>query len=161
ADRTRGRERDLRTPRDPPAPAAAPARVRRGGVVTRAVALAVIVGAFAIDGQAAPGPADAEAVRRAFLEVARVLPSPRCQTRHPAGARPMQTDPGRPHKMNVSRRSLTSGLACGTCHQERNSEALGIAGGPPGAPRWGLPPVGTPMVFEGRTPRALCEQLND
>ena len=125
-------------------------------------ALAVASAIALAQAPAPPAPGDkAAAGKQAFVEVARVLQSPRCQNCHPAGDRPLQTDAGRPHRMNVSRRSITGGLACGTCHQERNSEVLGIAGGPPGAPHWGLPPATTPMVFEGRTPRALCQQLND
>ena len=103
----------------------------------------------------------AEEGARAFGEVAKVLQSPRCRNCHPAGDRPLQTDAGRPHAMNVSRRSVEAGLECATCHQERNSEALGITGGPRGAPHWGLPPAETPMVFEGRSARELCEQLKD
>jgi mono/diheme cytochrome c family protein len=110
---------------------------------------------------AAPAADTAEAGKRAFAEIVRVLQSPRCQNCHPAGDRPLQTDAGVPHRMNISRRSADAGLPCGACHQERNSEALGIAGGPPGAPHWGLPPAATPMVFEGRSPRALCQQLGD
>lgn len=106
----------------------------------------------------------AEAVaagKRAFLDVARVLQSPRCQNCHPAGDAPLQTDAGKPHAMNITRKSAESGLPCATCHQERNSEAIGVANGPPGAPHWNLPPRETPMVFEGKTPTALCEQLRD
>jgi hypothetical protein len=115
---------------------------------------------------AAPAPAapTAEAIaagKRAFVDVARVLQSPRCQNCHPAGDAPLQTDAGRPHAMNITRKSAESGLPCTACHQERNSEAIGVAGGPPGAPHWGLPPRETPMVFEGKTVPALCEQLRD
>ncbi len=99
--------------------------------------------------------------KRAFVEVARVLQSPRCQNCHPAGDRPLQGDQGKPHAQNISRGSVAAGLPCTTCHQERNSEAIGVAGGPPGAPRWGLPPAEHPMVFQGKTPAALCEQLKD
>jgi hypothetical protein len=110
-----------------------------------------------------PAPS-AEAVaagKRAFLDVARVLQSPRCQNCHPAGDAPLQTDAGKPHAMNITRKSAESGLPCTTCHQERNSEAIGVVNGPPGAPHWNLPPRETPMVFEGKTPTALCEQLRD
>ncbi|MCE9576900.1 MAG: hypothetical protein K8W52_27385 [Deltaproteobacteria bacterium] len=99
--------------------------------------------------------------QRGFVEVAHVLQSPRCQNCHPAGDAPLQTDAGRPHAMNISRRSVAAGLPCRTCHQERNSEALGIIIGPPGAPHWGLPPRDTPMVFQGKSVHALCEQLKD
>lgn len=99
--------------------------------------------------------------KKAFLDVVKVLQSPRCVNCHPAGDRPMQGDQGKPHAQNISRRTVAAGVACTTCHQTRNSEALGVAGGPPGAPNWGLPPVEHPMVFQGKSPTALCEQLKD
>lgn len=99
--------------------------------------------------------------KAAFVEVARVLQSPRCRNCHPVGDAPLQTDAGKPHAQNISRKSIAAGMPCSTCHQTRNSEALGIPGGPPGAPRWGLPPAETPMVFQGKTPTELCEQLKD
>ncbi len=97
----------------------------------------------------------------AFLVVARVLQSPRCMNCHPAGDAPLQTDRSRPHAMNITRASVEAGLACNTCHQDRNSESVGVVGGPPGAPRWGLPPKETPMVFQGLSPAALCANLKD
>jgi hypothetical protein len=51
-----------------------------------------------------------------------------------------------------------NGLLCSTCHQEKNLPGNGL---PPGAPEWSLPPADTPMVFEKRSPRQLCEQLKD
>ena len=98
--------------------------------------------------------------QRGFVEVARVLQSPRCQNCHPSSDAPLQTDQGRPHAMNISRRSVAAGLPCRTCHQERNADAIGLIG-PPGAPHWGLPPRDTPMVFEGKSVAALCAQLRD
>jgi hypothetical protein len=62
---------------------------------------------------------------------------------------------------NISRRSVAAGVPCTTCHQQRNSEIVGVAGGPPGAPGWGLPPAEQPMVFQDKSPTALCEQLRD
>ncbi len=108
-----------------------------------------------------PTAAQVEAGRRAFVDVARVLQSPRCRNCHPAGDAPLQGDGGRRHAMFISRTSVAAGLPCGACHQARNSEAVGVAGGPPGAPHWGLPPVDMPMVFEGKTVAALCQQLRD
>ena len=99
--------------------------------------------------------------KKAFLDVARVLQSPRCVNCHPAGDRPMQGDKAKVHAQNISRRSVEAGVLCTTCHQTRNSEAIGIAGGPPGAPKWGLPPADMPMVFQGKTATAICEQLKD
>ena len=125
------------------------------------VILAPLVGLTAValaDEPVDPGP---EAGRRAFLEVAGVLQSPRCMNCHPAGDAPLQGDESRPHAMNVTRASIEAGLACTTCHQERNSEVVGVRGGPPGAPRWGLPARDMPLVFQGLTPSQLCEQLKD
>jgi hypothetical protein len=121
--------------------------------------LAVLIGSAIAHGDSAP--ATGEAGKRAFVTVARVLQSPRCMNCHPTGDRPLQSDRSRPHRFSISRRSAEAGLACDACHQARNSEALGVAGGPPGAPHWALPPATTPMVFEGRSVRALCEQLKD
>jgi hypothetical protein len=109
----------------------------------------------------ADAPGDVAAGKRAFADVARVLLSPRCRNCHPTGNAPLQTDAGTPHAMNISRASVAAGVPCASCHQERNSEALHIAGGPPGAPRWALPPADMPMVFEGKTVTQLCEQLKD
>ena len=106
-------------------------------------------------------PEEVEAGQEAFLDIAEVLKSPRCMNCHPAGNKPLQTDESRPHALAVSHESTEVGLECATCHREQNSEAWGVEGGPPGAPHWGLPPRDMPMVFEGRTPQQLCEQLKD
>jgi len=111
--------------------------------------------------QAPAAAARLEAGKRGFLAVATVLQSPRCVNCHPAGDRPMQGDQGKPHAQNISRRTVAAGVPCTTCHQLRNSESVGVAGGPPGAPGWGLPPADQPMVFQGKSPTALCEQLRD
>lgn len=103
----------------------------------------------------------AEAGKRGFLEVVKVLQSPRCMNCHPTGDRPLQGDDSHMHAQNISRRSVAAGVPCSTCHQERNADSIGVANGPPGAPHWGLPPAETPMVFQGKTPTALCEQLKD
>jgi hypothetical protein len=130
----------------------------------RLAGIAGAIGAVALVAYAQPAPPDAakvEAGKKAFVQVAKVLQSPRCMNCHPVGDRPLQTDQSKPHAQNISRLSIASGLACTTCHQDRNSESLGIAGGPPGAPKWGLPPAETPMVFQGRTVAALCAQIKD
>lgn len=97
----------------------------------------------------------------AWAQVYQVLMSPRCMNCHPTGDRPLQTDLSVPHTMNVSRQSGTNGLACATCHQTQNSEAVGIAGGPPGALNWHLPAKEMPLIFEGRTAPQLCRQLKN
>ncbi len=96
--------------------------------------------------------------RDAFKTVYDTFMNPRCRNCHPAGDAPLQFAEGRPHAQNISRRSEKNGLACATCHRDKNGTRLGQ---PPGAPNWHLPPPETPMVFEGRTPKQLCEQLKD
>lgn len=137
----------------------------------RAALVAVVVALLGADPQPAEPPSEAPpsapsqdqvaAAKVAFGEVYRVLLSPRCMNCHPAGDRPLQTDASRPHRMEVSRLSARNGLLCAACHQRRNSEALGVPGGPPGAPKWHLPSSGMPLIFEGRTPARLCEQLKE
>ena len=126
--------------------------------------LAIAAASVAVADNDTPAPgasASTDAGSKAFAEVYRVLLSPRCMNCHPAGDAPLQTDKGRPHAMKISRLSIQSGLTCNACHQEKNSEAIGIAGGPPGAPHWSLPPEKVPMVFQGRTPTQLCQQFKD
>ncbi len=98
--------------------------------------------------------------KKAFVDVAKVLQSPRCANCHPPDDRPRQGDLGKPHAQNISRKSVEAGVACTTCHQDRNSEeTIGLAGGPPGAPHWGLPPAN--QMFLGITPSELCANLKD
>jgi hypothetical protein len=136
------------TPSAPGAPSVAPAHhpsAARGGRAT---------GVFS------SGTPDSAAVR-AFLQVVRVLKSPRCQNCHPAGDAPLQTDAGIPHAMLVTRgpdgRGVTA-MKCAACHQRTNNPA---PHGPPGAPNWHLPPAAAPMVIEGRTPSQICRQMKD
>jgi hypothetical protein len=103
-------------------------------------------------------PASQEAGRADFLQVARVLQSPRCQNCHPRGDRPLRGDQGAPHAMNVSRRSEAAGLTCAACHRAQNGAA---PHSPPGVAGWRMPSAETPMIFEGRTPAELCAQLKD
>jgi len=100
-------------------------------------------------------PEPKEAGKAAFRDVARVLQSPRCMNCHPVGDRPLQGDDNKPHAQNISRLSVAAGMPCTTCHQDHNTD------GPPGAPKWGLPPAETPMVFQNMPVTALCEQLKN
>lgn len=144
--------------------------MRRLLILGSLLALVAVVGAAAADDTKAnkssgvrpaanPTADQIAAGKRGFATVYKVLLSPRCRNCHPAGSRPLQTDAGRPHKMNISRVSFESGLPCSTCHWEKNADDYGVPGGPPGAPHWQLPPAETPMIFEGRTPAQLCKQL--
>jgi hypothetical protein len=103
--------------------------------------------------------ASAEAQRPSpFATFYAVAMSPRCKNCHAAGDAPLQGDLSRPHIMNVSRTSTSSGLACTTCHGAKNAE---FPHGPPGVPNWRMPNADTPLVFEGKTLPELCEQVKD
>lgn len=101
------------------------------------------------------------ASKAAFLEVYKVLMSPRCMNCHPRGDAPLQGDDHHPHTMDVTRGEDGKGvyaLKCANCHQIANTPGLNM---PPGNPKWHLPPADMPMVFEGRSPRELALQLKD
>lgn len=104
---------------------------------------------------------DASTSRAAFLQVYKVLTSPRCQNCHPAADAPLQGDDSHVHLQNVKRGKDghgVYGMRCDTCHQTAN-----VAGDnmPPGNAKWGLPPPEHKMVFVGRSPGELCRQLKD
>ena len=126
-------------------------------------ALVVVMLAIGVLAIAQPAQPDEKvaAAKRAFLDVYRVLESPRCMNCHPSGDHPLQGDDHHAHAQNISRKTIAAGVPCSTCHQEHNSEAVGVAGGPPGAPHWNLPPADMPMVFQGKTASELCAQLED
>ena len=101
----------------------------------------------------------------AFDTVRAVLQHPRCQNCHPAGDAPLQGDKGRVHAMNVQRGPNGYGAAaagCTTCHGVVNPPASYGPRVPPGVPDgWHMPGPEEKLVFVGRTPRALCEQVKD
>lgn len=101
--------------------------------------------------------ADGDA-KAAFETVYKVFLHPRCMNCHPAGDAPLQYDDARPHGQNITRRSEKNGLRCSACHRDKNGDKPDT---PPGAPNWHLPPEQTPMIFQGRTRKQLCEQLKD
>ena len=96
--------------------------------------------------------------KASFDVVYKVFLHPRCMNCHPAGDAPLQYDDSRVHGQNITRRSEKNGLACSACHREKNGDKPNM---PPGAPNWHLPPEATPMIFQGRSKNALCEQLKD
>jgi len=102
----------------------------------------------------------AESVQ-AFLQVYKVLMSPRCMNCHPAGDQPLQGDDSRLHSGKVLRGKDGKGLyaaKCSNCHQPENIAGLHT---PPGNPKWRLPPADMKMVFQGRTSRQLALQIMD
>lgn len=118
----------------------------------------VLVGAIAL---AQPQQDKLAAGKAGFVDVVKVLQSPRCVNCHPAGDRPLQGDDGHFHAQNISRKSIAAGVPCAACHQAHNAETIGVENGPPGAPGWNLPPAATPMVFQGKTATQICEQMKD
>jgi len=107
-------------------------------------------------------PADpAVASQEAFLHAYAVFMHPRCMNCHPAGDRPLVGEDSHVHPQNVQRGPDGMGLyalKCASCHQARNLPGENM---PPGSRNWHLPPPETPMVFEGKSPRALALQFRD
>jgi hypothetical protein len=101
----------------------------------------------------------------AFEMVRSVLQDARCQNCHPPGERPLQGDDSHFHTMNIQRGPDGHGLAgaqCGTCHGKANPPDSYGTHQPPGvATDWHLPRPEMPLVFVGRSPHELCEQLKD
>lgn len=96
---------------------------------------------------------------RAFMEVYKVLMSPRCMNCHPSGDVPLQGDDSHLHTMLPRRGKDGKGIyamKCSNCHQPTNLEGVGK---PPGHPDWHLPPANMKMVFQGKTPQQLAKQL--
>ena len=142
-------------------------KARGNLALIRVVALAILVMVLVViaiaNMHAAPAHAkpDAAASAKAFLEVHKVLTSPRCQNCHPAGDAPLQGDDSHVHLQNVKRGNDGHGITamrCETCHQTANLAGEHM---PPGNPKWGLPSPQHKMVFVGRTPAELCRQFKD
>jgi hypothetical protein len=93
-----------------------------------------------------------------FVELGKVLTSPRCLNCHPVGDRPRQGEQGRLHQPPVTRGADGHGLAalrCPVCHGKANFDP----GRVPGHPEWHLAP--REMAWEGRTLAEICEQIKD
>jgi len=104
---------------------------------------------------------DSAASAKAFLQVYKVLMSPRCMNCHPAGDIPLQGDDSHLHTMSPKRGKDGHGLyamKCTNCHQPTNTPGMHT---PPGNPKWALPPSDMKMVFQGKTARQLALQIRD
>lgn len=98
---------------------------------------------------------------KAFMEVYKVLMSPRCMNCHPAGDVPLQGDDSKLHSMLPRRGKDGKGMyamKCSNCHQPENTVGIHT---PPGNPDWHLPPANMKMVFQGRTAAQLAKQLTN
>lgn len=105
--------------------------------------------------------ADSVVSVQAFMQVYKVLMSPRCMNCHPAGDQPLQGEDSRIHTMNVQRGEDGTGLyaqKCANCHQDKNAPGVHT---PPGNPKWHLPPADMKMVFQGRSAHQLALQIMD
>lgn len=111
---------------------------------------------------AAPSPnADSTESVAAFMEVYKVLMSPRCMNCHPSGDVPLQGDDSHLHTMFPKRGKTGKGLyamKCTNCHQPENTPGVHT---PPGNPKWQLPPADMKMVFQGRSAHDLAIQIMD
>jgi hypothetical protein len=110
-----------------------------------------------------PGAINKDSVEsvKAFMQVYKVLMSPRCMNCHPSGDVPLQGDNSHIHTMLPKRGKDGKGLyamKCANCHQAGNTAGVHT---PPGNPNWHLPPADMKMVFQGKTPRQLAKQLLD
>ena len=104
---------------------------------------------------------DSAASVKAFMDVYKVLMSPRCMNCHPAGDIPLQGDDSHLHLMSPKRGHDGKGvyaMKCSNCHQPTNAPGLHA---PPGNPKWQLPPADMKMVFQGKTARQLALQIVD
>ncbi len=126
--------------------------------------IAVMSSAFKGNNEFAPAAVinkdSAESVK-AFMQVYKVLVSPRCVNCHPAGDVPLQGDDSHLHKMLPKRGKDGKGLyamKCMNCHQPSNTAGVHT---PPGNPNWHLPPADMKMIFQGKTPRQLAKQIVD
>src|SRR6516165_1212496 len=108
-----------------------------------------------------PADQDDAGARAAFLDVYKVLMSPRCMNCHPSGDAPLQGDDSHVHIQNVKRGEDGKGkyaLKCANCHQDVNLPGENL---PPGNPTWQLPRKDMPLVFQGKSPRELADQMKD
>jgi hypothetical protein len=97
-----------------------------------------------------------------FVEMSKVLMSPRCVNCHPRNDRPLQGDAQVPHVPPVSRGADghgVPGLPCATCHAQRSAPFASGAGSMPGNPKWGLAPI--EMGWEGKSSAEICSQIKD
>ena len=137
-------------------------RLRRVLAVLGFAGCTALVAASIVAGPPKPQPKpDAAASRAAFLQVYRVLVSPRCQNCHPAGDAPLQGDDSHIHLQDVKRGKDghgVYGMRCDTCHQATNLPGDHM---PPGNPKWSLPSPDLKMVFVGRSAPELCKQIKD
>lgn len=99
--------------------------------------------------------------KAAFVAIVPVLKHARCLNCHASGDFPRQGDDSHVHTQSIKRGPFGNGVSaqkCAACHQRENVAGLNM---PPGAPNWHLPPANMPMIWEGKTPGQICQQMKD
>jgi hypothetical protein len=108
-------------------------------------------------------PADTSARSAAlFVEMGKVIQSPRCLNCHPRTDSPTQGDAMVVHNPPVTRGPTghgATGMECATCHGPRNAAFAGGPGSVPGNPKWGLAPRA--LAWQGKSLHEICEQIRD
>jgi len=97
-----------------------------------------------------------------FVEMGKVIQSPRCLNCHPRTDSPTQGDAMVVHNPPVTRGPTghgAAGMECATCHGPRNSAFAGGPGTVPGNPKWALAPRA--LAWQGKSLREICEQIRD
>jgi hypothetical protein len=96
-----------------------------------------------------------------FLQMAKVIESPRCLNCHPADRHPTQGDDMHLHTppmvSDASGHGIP-GVKCSTCHSASNT-ALGNGLVVPGNPQWGLAPQ--EFAWQHKSLREICLQIKD
>jgi hypothetical protein len=137
-------------------------RYQVGQVIKGMVGVGVLLFVTGAENVGAADQKDNPGARAAFLAAYKVFMDPRCMHCHPAGDAPLQGDDSHPHAQNVKRGPDGGGkygVKCGACHQTTNLPGSNM---PPGvSSKWHMPPPNMRMVFEGKSPGALCRQLKD
>ncbi len=132
-----------------------------------AVLLALSVPVAAQDTLKAPAEFDSitdQTARSAalFLEMGKVLQSPRCLNCHPVNGGPTQGDDMQPHQPPVVRGEAdfgAPGMNCTTCHGAKNVPYATGPGSIPGHEPWALAPVS--MGWQGVSLADICTQIKD
>lgn len=98
-----------------------------------------------------------------FLELGRVLQSPRCMNCHPRNRVPTQGEDLHTHNPPIDAGAPGHGpvgLPCATCHQAANVDTRGASIAViPGHPHWSLAPAS--MAWQHYSLAEICEQVKD
>lgn len=134
------------------------------GVAIVILPIAVLARGDAQQGADAPALAAGAGARSAalFVEMGKVIQSPRCINCHPRTDSPAQGEASAPHMPPVVRGADghgAVGLECATCHATTNVAFANGEGSIPGAPDWHLAPAS--MAWEGKSLGDICRQIKD